>query len=244
MLVALVIWSASQRSTKRITPVLVVDAGSITPHLHRPAWYPFKARPPGRQIVPVGNVRMTKADASELFLHLFTPFMEYALTDPDEFLYVREGLVRFREATLIHDPVIVAASPHYHMRSIAVPASTHRSIRHPGKVVITFYMPLWAEYDHFFVTEYVRNAFIATVTHELEHVDEGFWRRPTVSREEKVYDEALVWARSCERLILPMMQRDRDPGLHTRGICEEYRIIGSHPPKQVWVDYIRRMVME
>lgn len=208
----------------------------------RPAWYPFKRRPKGDVTLPRGDVRMTMDEAKTFFATRFEAFVAFAMDDPRELPYVKERLKEFSVLTHTHDPVRIATAARYNGHSMTVPADTGPSSIESGKAVITFYMPLWAEYDAWFVEQYVRDLFIQVATHELEHAHEGYWRNERDhSQPENVRTEALAWGITCDQVILPMRRMDRRSGSLETALCDEYVKHGGNASAPPFLKFISKL---
>lgn len=219
------------------TPRRTSAASSAMPL--RPPWYPFKAQPPDGFTVPIGDVRISKAQADHYFQRRFGQFALHILNDPNELPYLSERMRRFQAATWTHNPLKVTASIGYSDPHPTAPAALHGSQETPGLAVLTFYIPLWVEYDRFFTEEYVRDTFAQAVAHELDHFDEGFWRPDRDhSFGENTKAEAQVWGKTCDHIIFPMMQQGREPGVYTRLICNQYKRLGSSADHSAFVAFI------
>ena len=195
----------------------------------KPPWYPFKSKPKGAVKVPDGSVRMTQEEAARFFLTRFEKYVEYVVSDAHELPYVKRRMMEFVGHSRRHDPIRIAAIPHY-AGSITVPASIGPSSVEAGKAVLELYIPYWVEQDRHFTEEYVRDSFVTTVIHELIHYDTGFWRPEREhAREAKVRDEAFVWGETCANVILPMRRMGRAPVIRSmpQEVCLAFERLGG-----------------
>ena len=224
---------------ERLAPAESESPTERKPKDRRPPWYPFKEKPPDNFRVPQGSVRITDSEAKRFFSDRFESFVGHAMIDPYELAYVKKHLADFIDFSRTHDPVRVAASDQYCPYSMSVPAATGPSQVEPGKALVVFYIPLWIEYDRWFEEAYVRDLFLTAVTHELEHVKTEFWKKPEATNDEASWDEADVWAITCEEAVLPMVRSGREPDVFLRPFCDVYVEAGNNRRAPDFLTFVR-----
>jgi hypothetical protein len=234
----LMLWSDH---AERLAAQEMPDAQDVA--ADRPAWYPFKFEPPHGTRVPAGNLKMGTEEAKRLFLNLFGRLTDDVLADPREPAFVKARLIEFMRHTREQNEVLIAAFSRYEDFSPSVPASTQPS-KDATRPMIVFWMPAWAEYNRWFVEEYVRETFIETVCHEMAHAEQNFWRpEADHSREPKVRSEAEVRAADCENVFWPRKAAGLWTGVEgtTNKACDVYERAGRNPNSAMFLSHVANL---